>query len=70
MKYRNQTPKNPSKLTYRELLNQTTALVTAAYPDLSHNDAQYVADLMVRYDEDVVEINAQYFPASEAHSNP
>ena len=65
-RFANQTPRNAAKLDYRTLLNETTALVSKAYPSLSRDNAQYVADLMVRHDEDVIEVNGQFINASEA----
>jgi hypothetical protein len=63
--YRNQTPKNADKLEYRELLNETVKMVEEKYPNLEHENVVMIADLMVRYDEDVLGDLGQYRIASE-----
>jgi hypothetical protein len=66
MTYRNQTPENASKLNYRELLEATVEMLKEKYPKLERENAIMIADLMVRYDEDVLGDLGQYRIASEA----
>lgn len=65
MLYENQTPKN-IKHNYSELLDDVRTLLINKYPDLFGENLTIVADIMCRNDEDVVEIDGQFYPVSEA----
>jgi hypothetical protein len=68
MKYNNQYPDNIdayNKLGHSEQLDVIRDLLTENYPDLVGEELTIVADLMIRYDEDVVDIDGQFYPVSE-----
>ena len=68
MTYTNQYPDDMdayNKLGHSEQLDIIRDLLTKEYPDLVGEKQTIVADLMIRYDEDVVDIDGQFYPLSE-----
>ncbi|MBE3116165.1 hypothetical protein IMZ68_03095 [Candidatus Bathyarchaeota archaeon] len=69
MTYTNQYPDDMdayNKLGHSEQLDVIRDLLKKEYPDgFAVEGLDIVADLMIRYDEDVVEIDGQYYPLSE-----
>lgn len=58
--YNNVTVFNAEELSASDLLNAVREQIEISYPDLGSENATIVADLMVRYDEDVTESNGQF----------
>ncbi len=69
MTYTNQYPDDMdayNKLGHSEQLEVIRNLIKKEYPEqISGDELDIVADLMIRYDEDVVDIDGQFYPLSE-----
>jgi len=62
--YKNITIENQDKMDYKDLLNAVETEIEKKYPELSEESAGLIAMAMVEYDEDIVEIDDQFYPAS------
>lgn len=58
--YKNVTVINIEDLNYSSLLEAVKEQLEQSYPNLGGESLTIVADLMVRYDEDVTESNGQF----------